>query len=241
MNAHVHHNSAFMLRDFAYEQTPNCPEIPTTEPCSSPSDGMVDVRFDHNTSILVGAAYRLAWSTNTSVFEDTMVSVSRPTVARGVLLAGANKNLHIIGNTIEAQNVGIASGSGSPPNPKAVIQGNTITAGPGRPGISAGIGMGAGALVESSILDNVIRGLQGAGIALLAGNTGNFVRGNIVEDNGGDGISAAVGTTNNTFESNRMHGNRGVDARDAAGTDGLPVNTWRANDCVTDFPVGTIC
>jgi len=41
----------------------------------------------------------------------------------------------------------------------------------------------------------------------------------------------------NTFEANKMFGNAILDARD----DARDRNLWSANQCVTDFPAGSIC
>ena len=41
----------------------------------------------------------------------------------------------------------------------------------------------------------------------------------------------------NTFEANKMFGNAILDARD----DARDRNRWNANQCVTDFPAGSIC
>jgi hypothetical protein len=202
---------------------------------------MEDVTFEHNTSIQVGAGYRLSWSSDSAVLENTVRSFWPNRSLVGMRLAGANHDLRIVGNDIQASLTGIVSGSFLPSNTDVLIQGNSITAAPGLTATGAGIGMGVGALLDSRILDNTVTGLQGLGIGLLSGNTNNLVRGNSVTHNGGDGISAAAGATGNTFELNVMHDNAGVDARDVAGPDGLPVNTWRFNECGTDIPEGTIC
>ena len=154
---------------------------------------------------------------------------------------GANEDLQVIDNRLEVRLTGLARQS-TPPIPsniRALIQGNTIT---GVPGTGAGIGIGVAGLTHSWIFDNVISGLTGEGIVLLAGNTENLVRGNTVTSNGSYGIRA-TGATGNTFEDNEMLGNGwrpgivGVDARD----DARESNVWRANICLTDFPDGTIC
>ena len=64
------------------------------------------------------------------------------------------------------------------------------------------------------------------------GDSGNTLRGNTANDNARNGIYA-FGTTENTFEANKMFGNAILDARDR--------NLWNANQCVTDFPAGSIC
>ena len=142
-----------------------------------------------------------------------------------------------VANDLEVRLAGIPQGT-FPANRRLLIQGNTLSGA----GTAAGIGMGAGALKDSQILDNVVSGLDGEGIALLAGNTGNLVRGNIVLNSGRSGIRAAAGATGNTFELNEIHGSgriasTAVDARD----DAWPSNVWRGNACETDVPAGAIC
>ena len=101
--------------------------------------------------------------------------------------------------------------------------------------------MGVNGLKNSWILDNVISGLAGVGIALLAGNTDNLVRGNTVTNNDENGVLVAAGATGNTIEANQILGNGNgttfVDARDEA----WGFNTWRANVCQSDSPPGMIC
>ena len=101
--------------------------------------------------------------------------------------------------------------------------------------------MGTGGLKDSWVLDNVISGIKGEGIALLAGNTNNVVRNNTVTNNDRDGIQVGAGATDNTFEANEILGNGTipgyVDARD----DAWGFNVWRGNVCLTDSPSGRIC
>jgi parallel beta-helix repeat protein len=139
------------------------------------------------------------------------------------------------------QQTGLARGSTPllPSNVGALIQGNTIT---GAPGTGAGIGMGLAGLQSSQIFDNIISGLAGEGIALLASNNDNVVQNNTVTDNGSNGIRVAAGATGNTFEANEMLGNGwivsgAVDARD----DAFDFNVWRGNVCLTDIPEHSIC
>jgi len=246
-NARIHHNSTFRTVNFTYEQTPNCPQFLETgvfPPCSKSSAGMDRVLFDHNISIGDFQVYRFASSTATTAFENTLIDARY-----GMRLFGSNEDLHIIDNDIEVRQVGLARGSGAatgapePSNVHVLIQGNTITGAPGNdPSMpTAGIGMGVGGLKDSWILDNVISGIKGEGIALLADNTDNLVRGNTVTNNGSNGIRVAAGATDNTFEANEMLGNGNgtttVDARD----DARAFNVWRGNVCLTDIPAGTIC
>jgi hypothetical protein len=226
IDARVHHNSTFRTRNFAYEAT-QCDALPCTSRI-----GMDRVTFDHNVSIEDDSAFLLWYSASTSVLEN---SVSSARV--GARMFGNNEDLDIVGNDLEVRLAGIPQGT-FPANRRLLIQGNTITGA----GTAAGIGMGAGALNDSQILDNVISGLDGEGIGLLAGNTGNLVRGNVVLNSGRNGISAALGATGNTFELNQIHGSgrivtTAVDARDGA----WPSNVWRGNACETDVPAGAIC
>jgi parallel beta-helix repeat protein len=64
------------------------------------------------------------------------------------------------------------------------------------------------------------------------GDSGNTLGGNTANDNARNRIYA-FGATENTFEANKMFGNAILDARDR--------NLWNANQCVTDFPAGSIC
>jgi len=247
-NARIHHNSTFRTVNFTYEQTPNCPQFLETgvfPPCSKSSAGMDRVLFDHNTSIGDNQVYRFASSTSTTASENTVISAGI-----AMRLFGSNNDLHIIDNDLEVRQVGLARGSGAggtgpePSNFRVLIRGNAITSAPGNNPLmpTAGIGMGVGGLKNSWILDNVISGLEnGEGIALLADNTENLVRGNKITNNDKDGIRVAAGATGNTFEANEMLGNGNgtttVDARD----DAREFNLWRGNVCLTDFPAGTIC
>ena len=74
------------------------------------------------------------------------------------------------------------------------------------------------------------------GIVLRLNNNGNDLQGNLAERNGEYGIYAQ-GAIGNLLEANRMFGNAVYDARD----DNRAANAWSANQCLTDFPVGTIC
>jgi hypothetical protein len=226
IDARVHHNSTFRTRNSAYEAT-HCDALPCTSPI-----GMDRVTFDDNVSTQDDSAFLLSYSASTSVLEN---SVSSARV--GARMLGNNEDLDIVGNDLEVRLAGIPQGT-FPANRRLLIQGNTISGA----GTAAGIGMGAGALKDSQILDNVVSGLDGEGIALLAGNTGNLVRGNIVLNSGRSGIRAAAGATGNTFELNEIHGSgriasTAVDARD----DAWPSNVWRGNACETDVPAGAIC
>src|SRR6266511_3762507 len=218
-NARIHHNSTFRTANFTYEQTPNCPQfLDRTGGCSQSSVGMDRVVFDHNTSSGDLQVYRFASSTSTTAFENTVTDAGY-----GMRLFGSNHDLHIIDNDLEVRQVGLARGSGAgsggpePSNFRVLIRGNTITSAPGNNPLmpTAGIGMGVGGLKNSWILDNVISGLEnGEGIALLADNTGNVVRGNTVTNNGRDGIRVAAGATRNTFEANKIldNGRHGINA-----------------------------
>ena len=92
------------------------------------------------------------------------------------------------------------------------------------------------ALMNSELSDNVTSDNLRDGIVLRGGNAGNTVRGNIAERNGHYGIYAQ-GAIGNLFEANWMFGNAVFDAVDEA----RATNTWVANQCLTDFPAGTIC
>ena len=230
VEARIHHNSTFRTANFGFELV----------------RGTERVVLDHNLSrdptrggpTNTMASY-LLWDTKlTTLFENGVASHS------AVRLFGGNETLKIVDNQMEVSLGGVVQQSGNlstglPPesNTGALIQGNTI----GGTGNSAGIGMGRRAVRNSEILDNVVTGLAGQGIALIDGNTNNVVRGNTVTNNGGNGIWAGAGATGNTFEANTMLGNGrivttgGVDARD---DNPLGSNLWSGNDCVTDIPDG---
>jgi hypothetical protein len=226
-DARVDHNTTFKTTNFVYEQTPTCVELLCT------AIGMNGVTFDNNASKEDNQVFRLTFSTSTSVLENSVTSARI-----GARLAGGNQDLDIIGNDLHVLVAGVASVNGLPSNVRVLIQGNSITG----TGMNAGIGMGSGALRDSWILENAVLGVNGEGIALNAGNTGNLVAGNIVEDSGNNGIRAAAGATGNTFEANQMHRNgrlvtSAVDARD----DARAFNVWHGNACESDLPLGTIC
>jgi parallel beta-helix repeat protein len=229
VNAQIHHNSSFGTLDYVYELVRG-------------TDGVI---LDHNVSTADNIGYFFWSSKSTIALENTVTSASI-----GMRSYGANEDLHIIGNTLEVRTAGVAQPSTLPsdpqpePNPRALIQENTITG----KGANAGIGMGTRALQDSQILDNVVTGLDGQGIALLAGNTNNVLRGNTVTNNGKNGIWAGAGAGGNTFEANEMLGNGringsgGVDARDDHARDfNVWANVWHGNVCQTDIPQGTIC
>jgi hypothetical protein len=65
--------------------------------------------------------------------------------------------------------------------------------------------------------------------------TDNTFAANIAERNGRYGVFADAFAVRNTFVVNRMFENAIHDAHDSDS------NTWIANQCVTDFPFGTIC
>jgi parallel beta-helix repeat protein len=198
--------------------------------------GTVNVTLDHNVSNQDFAAYHVTRSLATTLSKNVVEAAGD----RGIHLGGGNHDLSILDNTITVRGrAGIAQHSNPlpPSNHRVVIEGNTVTG-----GTAAGIGMGIGALIDSTIADNVVTGNRAEGIALIAGNTGNVVSGNVVEQNGRNGIWAGLGATGNSFVGNEMHGNGSTmpgtaDAHD----DNDPINTWTDNVCETDIPAGAIC
>jgi parallel beta-helix repeat protein len=94
----------------------------------------------------------------------------------------------------------------------------------------------ASRLNQSLFLNNVTSDNLGDGIQVRVGNSGNVLRSNVAERNGRYGIYAQ-GAAGNLFEANQMFGNLAFDARD----DARELNTWIANQCVTDLPAATIC
>ena len=239
VNARMHHNSTFRIANYAYEQTSFCPEFLQTgrfDACAETRVGMTDVVFDHNVSSGDAVGFRLTSSTSTRLFENTVTSARV-----GIRLFGSNQDLQLVENHFQVRQTGVARQT-TPPiasNFEALIEENTII---GAPGTGAGMGIGAGGLKDSRILDNRITGFAGEGLVLLADNTHNLVRGNTITDNGSNGVRVATGATGNTFEANEMLGNGHlipgtVDAWD----DARALNQWHNNVCLTDNPPGSIC
>jgi len=232
VNARVHHNSTFRHAGSA-----TAAAFVLDAPLIG-SFGTVNVSLDHNVSLRDVTAYRMTRTLATTVSENVVEAAQD----RGIHLSGGNQDLRILDNTVTVRGrAAIAQHSNPLPesNHHVVIQGNTLTS-----GTNAGIGMGIGALIDSTIADNVVTGTStsGEGIALIAGNTGNLVSGNVVQQNGRNGIWAGLGATGNRFAGNEMHGNASTipgtaDARD----DNDPLNTWTDNVCETDIPDGAIC
>jgi parallel beta-helix repeat protein len=210
--------------------------------------------IDHNVSDSDIALIHMWRSEETRI----VANESRFGRTRAIGIAGSNDGLEITGNWIHDGWRGIAfanrifflPGGGDPAN-GVTVRDNVIE----RMALDAiladslfnstGSVIG-GNLNNSLISGNVITDNGGEGIILRVGNTGNTVSGNIVDRNKRNGIHAQ-GATGNDIVGNAMHGNgtlatNGVDARDSflPGTSTLP-NTWVANTCTTDVPVGAIC
>jgi parallel beta-helix repeat protein len=160
----------------------------------------------------------------------------RPIVA-GIAVGGANRRLQIIENHVDAGRQGLGFTRVNffidwffDASTEVVIANNVFT------GLTVqAIVVRASRLNESYFLEN-LASENGDGIQLEPGNTRNRLIGNVAERNRGHGIWSQGGT-DNIFESNRMLGNALLDVRD----DARESNTWSSNQCVTDYPAGTIC
>jgi parallel beta-helix repeat protein len=162
---------------------------------------------------------------------------------RGIDVGGANLGLEITGNVIDTGRQGIAFVPVSffidpfpAPTVGALVADNVVT-GQALDGIVAGTDPQVGGrLQQSALLNNVTSDNLRDGIVLRLNNNGNVLRGNVAERNGEYGIYAH-GAIQNLFEANRMLANSVFDARD----DNRAANTWVANQCLTDYPAGSIC
>jgi parallel beta-helix repeat protein len=240
VDARVDHNATFQTRNNAFE----------------PVAGRVEnVTFDHNLSRQDNTSYLIRNSAASRIVANTIESARVGIVAGG---GPPNIGLEITGNLITnplggtvLQGIAFAAPPDdlTPPNSGALVAGNTIT-GMRLDGIAAAGPPNAPrpAVFDSVFADNVTSDNLRDGIVLRGGNAGNTVRGNIAERNGRNGIYAQ-GAIGNLFEANSMSGNGtgsfvppGVDARDGDDPNRtMLLNTWVGNQCLTDFPAGTIC
>jgi parallel beta-helix repeat protein len=244
IDARIHDNSSSRTRNYTFELT----------------QGTQEVMLDHNRSqaeLSAGGTYLFRLTTSTTAYDN-----SAEAVRFGIRLLGGNTGLQLISNHLAVTQGGIVSptrlgGVQLPSNLGVVIRENTVLGTGTTPvgtGPWSGIGMGGGALKNSSIVENVVRDHYGEGIALLENNTGNDVSENVVSNNGSFGIRIAAGATGNTLVENRILNNAilgplapmvpsppadsgAVDAYDGA----RAFNVWRENVCGSDFPAGTIC
>ncbi|WP_176731841.1 right-handed parallel beta-helix repeat-containing protein [Micromonospora rhizosphaerae] len=198
------------------------------------------VTVDHNVSRAEGTGIALQNSARSAVIANEVVGASG---TGSIAFGGGNTDLTVASNLVTGGRVGIIFASASyfdkfPPSRRVTITGNTAR-GMVFSGINAGQGLtvGAGELRDSVIAGNVSSDNGLDGIIVPAGNAGNDVRDNVTERNGRRGIYAASSTSDNTFSGNWMFGNGVLDARD----DNRTANTWVGNQCLTDYPEGTIC
>jgi parallel beta-helix repeat protein len=192
-----------------------------------------DVIFDHNVSRADLLGIVIQNSEQSRILHNEL----SPT-RRGIDVGGANVGLEISGNVIETGRQGIAFVPANflidqfpAPTIGALVADNTVTG-----QVLDGIVASADRLHDSLLLENVTSDNLRDGIVLRLNNNGNDLQGNLAERNGEYGIYAQ-GAIGNLFEANRMFGNAVYDARD----DNRAANAWSANECLTDFPVGTIC
>jgi parallel beta-helix repeat protein len=248
-DARIHHNLTTRNEEFTFEQTP----------------GVRSVVLDHNRSRNDNIGYLFLGTDSTFAVENVVEGVgfeamrftgTTATVAEenvvqgttfGLRIFGANRELKLLGNDLVVGQGGVVSPTNNqglpvPPNFDVRIAENRISGARSGPGI----GIGGGALQGNSVIsENVIHGLRGEGIVLLArpsdSSTAKIIE-NIVTGNGGDGIRIANGVVGSTIEQNYAIGNGtitslAVDIRSQAP---LSANTWSENVCITDSPDG-IC
>jgi parallel beta-helix repeat protein len=190
------------------------------------------VTMDHNVSREDSYGIALQNSADSALIANEI----RPIVA-GIAVGGANRRLQIVGDRVEAGRQGLGFARVNffvdwfvEASTEVVIANNVFT------GLTLqAIVVRASRLNESYFLEN-LASENGDGIQLEPGNTRNRLIGNVAERNRGHGIWSQGGT-DNIFESNRMLGNALLDVRD----DARESNTWSSNQCVTDYPAGTIC
>jgi hypothetical protein len=214
--------------------------------------------IDHNTSMYDFTSIALWTSENNSRITANESGFS-PT--RAIIVGGNNVGLQITDNWIHDGWRGIVftnrffrpatDPTALEPVTGVLVRGNSIERG-GLDGIlvdsmfDAAGNVTGGSLSDSAISANALTGNGGHGIILRAGNSGNTISDNVSNANARNGVYAE-GATGNVFAGNVMHGNGNAnppdvppiyfDARDNARAS----NTWIGNDCLTDFPDGTIC
>jgi nitrous oxidase accessory protein NosD len=192
-----------------------------------------DVTFDHNLSRSDVIGIAIQNSRGSRIVDNDL----RPT-RNGILIGGATEGLEVARNVVETGQQGIVFVPATAfidvfpaPVTDALVTANIVTA-QTLDAILAVAGRLHGSVLESNVTSGNIRD----GIRLGLGNSGNVVRTNVAEANGRYGMYAQ-GAVGNLFEANRMLANSVFDARD----DARASNTWLANECVTDFPAGSIC
>ena len=197
------------------------------------------VIFDHNLSREDRDAILIQNSEESTVFANEAAPLRF-----GIIAGGANGGLRIVGNHLTAGQQGIAFVAPTffidafpAPTVGALVAENTVM-GQRQDGIVAAgpPNFPTPRVFESEFAGNVTSDNLRDGIVLRGGNADNVVRGNIAERNGRYGIYAQ-GAIGNLFAANQMFGNGVFDARDEA----RESNTWIGNQCLTDFPAGTIC
>lgn len=233
ISARVDHNLTYKTLNFAFE----------------PALGRVaDATFDHNHSRQDNTSYAIRNSTESRIIANTVES-SR----LGILVGGGVRNvgLEIAGNRIAVNPAfevttagggvqqGIAFAAAPPgqlPNAHATVTENAITG--MRDGIVAAgpPNAASAALVDSLVSRNITNDNLRDGIVLRGLNNGITVSDNLADRNGRYGIYAQ-GAIGNLFQANSMFSNAVADARD----ENRAANHWTGNQCLTDFPVGTIC
>lgn len=216
-NARIDHNETFRNRAGLEAAGPGRP---------------VRVTFEHNVSVgdTIGIAIQ---NSEQSTIADNEVRPARNAVVAG----GANSGLVVTRNRVEggAQALVFTRLGFIDVFPTA----STLTVATENVAIGAsldGIVVSLDGLRDSYLRDNVVTDHGRDGLRVFLGSNGNTIHSNLAERNGRYGIYAQ-GAVQNVFEANRMFGNGVYDARD----DNRTANAWSANDCLTDFPVGTIC
>jgi Right handed beta helix region len=192
----------------------------------------VRVTFEHNLSVGDTIGIAIQNSEQSRIIDNDL----RP-ARNGLVAGGANSGLEVSRNRIEGGTQALVFTRLGfidvfpTPSTLTVAAENLVT------GASLdGILVSTDGLRDSYLLDNVLTDHGRDGVRIFLGSNGNAIRNNASDRNGRYGIFAQ-GATANLFEANSMLGNGVFDARD----DNRAANTWIANQCVNDFPAGTIC
>jgi nitrous oxidase accessory protein NosD len=190
------------------------------------------VTFDHNVSREDAVGIALQNATLSAIVENEVTSSG----FGSIFLGGGNEGLEVDSNIVQGGGFGVRFAREgfidffAAPSPQVLVTENEIR------GAAAGIFVGAATLVASLIFENTTSDNLRIGINMMS--SGNVVRANHANNNGLVGVNAFFGATGNRFEQNSMHGNVLFDARDLNAPSS---NRWIDNDCLTDFPAGTIC
>lgn len=176
--------------------------------------------------------------------ETTSTRRGLPFNAAGIGVGGGNVGLEISGNTLTGTapiffarwRVGLLFAADPRPNVGALVSRNLVhgnaSAGITTEGIQPGE---SGNVTRTIFYRNTVTDNLATGLFLGPANDGNVLIGNTSNGNArGIFLNGAVGTF---VVANTMTGNTDADARDARPGE----NTWIANWCTVDVPVGLLC